>query len=34
MHVGAINSLSYEVSKRTCRVLRYGRDQEVVNVLT
>jgi hypothetical protein len=33
-HVRALNSVSYEVLKHIGRVLRYGRDQEVVNFLT
>jgi hypothetical protein len=34
MRAGTINSVSYEVLKHVRRVLRYGRDQEVVNILT
>jgi hypothetical protein len=31
---GTINSVSYEVLKHVSRVLRYGREQIVVNVIT
>jgi hypothetical protein len=31
---GTINSVSYDVLKHIHRLLRYGRDQEVVNVVT
>jgi hypothetical protein len=34
IHAGTISSVSYEVLKYIRRVLRYGRDKEVVNFLT
>jgi hypothetical protein len=33
MRAGTINSVSYEVLNHIRRVLRYGRDHEVVNFL-
>jgi hypothetical protein len=34
IRVGGINSVSYAGLKHICLVMRYGRDQVAVNVLT
>jgi hypothetical protein len=34
MRAGTINSVSYDVLKHMRHVLRYGRDQEIVDFLT